>query len=375
MERAPRRISLLRILAVATAFGVFSALQAYNYVKLFTENERPFYVLLALNVTYWYAWALLVPGMVWMARRYRFERQSWRRPAAMHALGVIVFTAAHAVMWVTARVWVMDALAAREMSWWMAFRELFFLNFDWEMMTYWAVVGLSHALDFHNESRERELTSAQLQIKLAEAQLQSLQRQLHPHFLFNTLNTVSALMHRDVEAADATLMRLGDLLRLTFERAGTQQVPLHDELEFLEKYLEIERTRFGDRLRVTVDADPDTFDALVPYLLLQPLVENALRHGIGPKVGGGHVHVSIRRDGAQLRMEVSDDGVGLAPDGLARLRTGVGITNTRSRLQHLYGEGHTFDLQSPAEGGVRVCVVIPFARESGRGLSVMESVA
>ena len=130
----------------------------------------------------------------------------------------------------------------------MYFQELFFLNFDWEMMTYWAVVGLSHALDFHRESQERELTAAQLRTRLAEANLQALQRQLHPHFLFNTLNTISALMHRDTEAADAMLERLSDLLRLTLDRVGTQQVPLKDELDFLRKYLEIEQTRFGERL-------------------------------------------------------------------------------------------------------------------------------
>ena len=371
------RISPLRILGVATVFGVFSALQAYNYVKLFTDNERPFYVLLALNVTYWYAWAVLVPGMLWMARRYRIERQTWKRAAAMHCLGVLAFTLAHAVMWVTVRVWVMQALAGRELDWWLAFRELFFLNFDWEMMTYWSVIGLSHALDFHRESRERELTSAQLQAQLAEAQLQSLQRQLHPHFLFNTLHTISALMHRDIEAADAMLARLSDLLRLTFEHMGTQTVSLTDELEFLDKYLDIERVRFGDRLDVQVDVEPETLDAPVPYLLLQPLVENALRHGIAPKVGGGRVGVTVRRDGDTLRVVVEDNGVGLSDEKLAALRAGVGIGNTRSRLERLYGSRHRFELYRPAGGGLGVAVTIPFTVDAGAEppASVMESVA
>ena len=170
----------------------------------------------------------------------------------MHVGGVVVFTLAHAALAVTCRVLIMKAFAGRDVSWSMYFQELFFLNFDWEMMTYWAVVGMSHALDFHRESQERELTEAQLRTRLAEANLQALQRQLHPHFLFNTLNTISALMHRDTEAADAMLARLSDLLRLTLDRVGTQHVSLKDELDFLRKYLEIEKTRFGERLQVHI---------------------------------------------------------------------------------------------------------------------------
>ena len=366
MEWPSRRISLVRIFAVATAFGIFSGLQAYNYVALFTNFEQPFHILLALNLTYWYAWAVLVPGMVWMARRYRFGRHTWRRAAAMHVGGVIVFTLAHAALTVTCRLLIMKALAGREGDWWWYFQELFFKNFDWEMMTYWAVVGLSHALDFHRESQERELTTAQLRTRLAEAQLQALQRQLHPHFLFNTLNTISALMHRDTEAADAMLERLSDLLRLTLDRVGTQQVSLKDELDFLRKYLEIERTRFGDRLQVQIDVEPDTLDAAVPSLLLQPLVENAIRHGIGPKIGGGRVDVSARHEGGELCLEVRDNGVGVPHDQMQAFHTGVGLTNTRSRLEHLYGDRHRFECRTPPGGGLAVTVVIPFVPDTVR---------
>jgi signal transduction histidine kinase len=379
MDWPSRRISLFQIFAVATAFGIFSGLQAYNYVTLFTDKNDPFHILLSLNITYWYVWAVLFPGMLWMARRYRFGRHTWKRAAAMHAGGVIVFTLAHAVVWVTCRVLIMKALAGRDVSWWMYFQELFFLNFDWEMMTYWAVVGLSHALDFHRESQERELTAAQLRTRLAEANLQALQRQLHPHFLFNTLNTISALMHRDVQAADAMLERLGDLLRLTLDRIGTQHVSLKDELDFLRKYLEIEKTRFGERLQVHIEVDLDTLDAAVPNLVLQPLVENALRHGIGPKIGGGRVDILARREGNDLRLEVRDNGVGLAQDAF---HDGVGLTNTRSRLEHLYGDRYRFECHTPPGGGLAVTVVIPFGADAagqpvalGPDRSDMESVA
>jgi len=379
MDWPSRRITLFRIFAVATGLGIFSGLQAYNYVALFTDRTQPFAILLALNITYWYAWAVLVPGMLWMARRYRFGRHTWKRAAAMHVGGVVVFTLAHAVLWVTCRVLIMEAFAGREVSWWTYFQELFFKNFDWEMMTYWAVIGLSHALDFHRESQERELTAAQLRTRLAEANLQALQRQLHPHFLFNTLNTISALMHRDTEAADAMLERLGDLLRLTLDRVGTQHVSLKDELDFLRKYLEIEKTRFAERLQVHIEVDLDTLDAAVPNLVLQPLVENALRHGIGPKIGGGRVDISARRDGQDLRLEVRDNGVGLTSDAFHK---GVGLTNTRSRLEHLYGDRYRFECHTPPGGGLLVSVIIPFSAEgTGQSLALgpdrsdMESVA
>ena len=379
MDWPSRRITLFRIFAVATGLGIFSGLQAYNYVALFTDRTQPFAILLALNITYWYAWAVLVPGMLWMARRYRFGRHTWKRAAAMHVGGVVVFTLAHAVLWVTCRVLIMEAFAGREVSWWTYFQELFFKNFDWEMMTYWAVIGLSHALDFHRESQERELTAAQLRTRLAEANLQALQRQLHPHFLFNTLNTISALMHRDTEAADAMLERLGDLLRLTLDRVGTQHVSLKDELDFLRKYLEIEKTRFGERLQVHIEVDLDTLDAAVPNLVLQPLVENALRHGIGPKIGGGRVDIIARRDGQDLWLEVRDNGVGLTSDAFHK---GVGLTNTRSRLEHLYGDRYRFECHTPPGGGLLVTVIIPFSAEgTGQSLALgpyrsdMESVA
>jgi hypothetical protein len=339
MDRQPQRVRPLHIAGVATALGIFSSLQAYNYVNLLSERHQGYIVLLALNVTYWWAWAVLVPGILWLARRYRFGRHTWPRAAAAHAAGVVVATALHAALAISARVVLLPMLANRRADWWESFQELFFLNFDWEMMTYWSVVGLSHAMHFHRESQDRQLTAAQLETRLAEAQLQALQSQLHPHFLFNTLNTIAALMRRNVDAAEEMLERLSDLLRLTLDRIGTQQVRLKDELDFIEKYLDIERARFGDRLQVHVEVDPEVLDAAVPTLLLQPLVENAV-------------------------------------DALEAFNTGVGLSNTRSRLQHLYGGRHRFDFQRPPGGGLEVTVVLPFvlARDLRSG-TPMESVA
>ncbi len=177
MDPASRRVSFRLIAGVSTALGIFSTFQAYNYVSLFTERDPSFPMLLALNVTYWYAWAVLVPGIIWMARRYPFGRETWRRAIAFHMLGVVGCTFMHSVLTIGMRVPI-QLYFERPASFLMGFQELFFLYFDWEMMTYWAIVGLSHAIDFHHESQERELTTAQLQTRLAEASLQSLQRQL-----------------------------------------------------------------------------------------------------------------------------------------------------------------------------------------------------
>jgi signal transduction histidine kinase len=356
---SPRRVSATLIVGVATVLGVFSAFQAYNYVTLFTERAPRMTHLLVLNGAYWYSWALLVPGILWLARRYRFERHTWRRAAAVHAPAVVAFVFVHAILTVTARYWLTTFFGFPPRPWWAEFRELFFLNFDWEMMTYWAVVGLSHALDYHGEAQQRALTAAHLETRLAEAQLQALQRQLHPHFLFNTLHTISALMHRDIEAADAMLARLSDLLRLTLDRLGVQEVTLKEELEFLEKYLEIERTRFGDRLMVQLDIEPEALDLSVPNLVLQPLVENAIRHGIAPRMGGGRLQIVARRTGDRLWMMVRDNGAGLSKDKLEAFNHGVGLSNTRSRLEHLYPNAHRFEFHEPSDGGLAVTLEIP----------------
>jgi two-component system LytT family sensor kinase len=379
MGRLLRATSPLSIFSIATVLGVLTGLQAYNYVALTSEHKQPFNVLLFLNLTYWWSWALLVPGLLWMARHFRFERNRWRRAAFFHVLGVIAFTAAHVALATSARGVILTQLTERTFDWWMYFRDRFFLNFDWEMMTYWALVAFVHALDYQRESQERELTAAQLQTQLAEAQLEALQRQLHPHFLFNTLNTIAALMHRDVHAADEMLVQLSDLLRLTLDRVGTQQVPLNDEVDFLRKYLEIEQTRFGDRLQVNIDVDPEVLDAPVPNLILQPLVENALRHGVGPRVSGGRVDVNARPVDGSLMLTVRDNGVGVSPDKLNAFYSGVGLSNTRSRLENLYGERHRFEFQTPPGGGLVVTIVIPLGQESeprvASSESHMESVA
>ena len=208
------------------------------------------------------------------------------------------------------------------------------------------------------------LRYSRLEAGLAEARLDALKLQLQPHFLFNTLHAISSLMHKDVDAADRMIARLSELLRGAIEKVGVQEVTLREELEFLSGYLEIEQTRFHDRLSIKQDIDPGALDARVPNLMLQPLVENAIRHGIEPKTGPGTITIRCVRDNGVLIFNIIDDGPGIAGGRTGTIREGVGLSNTRSRLEHLYGDAHKLELVNTESGGVDVRLEIPYRLHS-----------
>ena len=364
------------IFGVATALGCFSGFQAYYYVSTFTEWPASLPFLLALNLGYWYSWACLTPAILYLARRAPFiDRESWKLALAVHLPGVFIVTALHVVLTVSSQTAIVWLVGQEPRSWAAEAQGMFFNNFDWEMMTYWAIVGLSHALWYHKEAQDRALRASQLETHLVEAQLQALQRQLQPHFLFNTLNTISALMHRDINAADDMIAKLSDLLRISLRNVGVQEVTLKQELDFLSKYLEIEQTRFRDRLTVMFDVQPDTLDALVPNLVLQPLVENAIKHGIGPRSTPGQIEIRTRRLGSMLELEIKDNGVGLSAARLTDFNRGIGLGNTRSRLQHLYGSSHRFEFRQPPSGGLSVLIAIPLVEVTEAVEDISEGVA
>ena len=346
------------VLLVATVLGIVSTTLAWQLTMSLERTATYFRWLVVLNCAYWYAWAAFTPAIVWLSQRFRFERQNLLQTMLVHVPAVLLFTLAHIGVMQGAQWWLVTSDGG-VYSWWPQAQRAALVNFDWEMMTYWAIVCLSHALLYYRESRDRKLRASQLETRLVEAQLKTLQQQLHPHFLFNTLNAISALMHRDVAAADRTLMRLSDLLRLTLERLGDQEVTLEEELDFLRKYLDIERTRFADRLVVRFDISPETLPALVPTLLLQPLVENAIKHGVARKSGAGHIDISAHREHDKLWIEVRDDGVGLSEDALTALHKGIGVSTTRARLQHQFGADYRFEFHRLSQG-VAVVVAIPW---------------
>jgi two-component system, LytTR family, sensor kinase len=224
-------------------------------------------------------------------------------------------------------------------------------------------VLVAHAVSYYRRFRERELHTAQLEGQLAKAHLQALKSQLQPHFLFNTMHSISALMLIDVRAADKVMTRLSDLLRMSLENDGSQLTTLSRELEFVTAYLQIEKVRFEDRLTIAFDIAPDTLDAQVPHLLLQPLAENAVRHGISKRIEQGEIRISASHDEHQLYLAVRDNGPGLDLSEGSSFREGLGLRTTRERLRTLYGEEHSVDIQSAPGEGLEINIRIPFRAE------------
>jgi LytS/YehU family sensor histidine kinase len=246
-------------------------------------------------------------------------------------------------------------------SWPLFLQRQYLTNLDWALMTYSAIVGVSYAIGYYRESQLRALKAAHLETRLVEARLKTLEAELHPHFLFNTLHAISTLIHSNPDAADRMISRLSDLLRITFSRSGAARVPLQEEIEFLQKYLDIEQTRFQDRLAVAYDVDPETLDAEVPRLILQPLVENAIKHGVSKRVGPGSIRIASGRDADVLWLEVRDNGAGMSGSARSTVNGGVGLSNTRARLECLYGEAQSLEFSEAAEG-LTVRMRLPFQR-------------
>ncbi len=344
-----------------TAVGLFFSLQS---LVSYAANGSEVHVgaTLVFRMSHWYAWGLLAPLIFRLARRVPLDRQRWRRGMPVHvaaAAGIVVLQMGLSTALRLGGFLLSGTLAPGDMASYLtrSAGQMPAGSFD-GVVTYVLLLGLFHLFEYHRKYRERELRASKLEGQLAQAQLTALKMQLHPHFLFNTLHGISALVSEDPNAAERMIARLSDLLRLTLENAGTQEVPLRQELAFLERYLEIEQIRFQDRLIVTVDIAPDVRDARVPNLVLQPLVENAIRHGIAPRTTPGRVEITAGRTGERLCLSVRDDGPGL-PAGDGRTAEGVGLANTRARLNRLYGPAHRLELHTPTGGGFEVRLTFP----------------
>jgi signal transduction histidine kinase len=359
------------LFVIATAFGISSTLQAHWMDKL---ELHPHVIqdavarLLVLNLVYWYIPALLAPIIMAFALRHPFERSRWPRQLALHLMAALSYSVVHtAIMMGVRALLLIGQPLPPDFPGWRNYTLLAYLaQLDWLLMTYLFLIGLAYALAYRHESEKRALNTSQLETRLVEAQLQALQRQLHPHFLFNTLNTVSGLIRTDPDGADTMIDRLGDLLRMTLHKSGIQEVSLKEELDVLGKYVEIERTRFGNRLTIDMRVQPETLDAQVPSLMLQPLVENAIRHGIAPNARPGWIAVHAERDNHELVLQVLDNGDGLPPERLTALNRGLGLDNTRARLTHLYRDRFDFAF-SNLERGLCVTIRIPFAVQAPAG--------
>jgi len=360
--------------AAAKARAAAWVVAAWTLVGLFRAADRYFsdpFQLHRLEFGLWEAlaqsllaasiWAAFTPLVVSLARRSLPKRSRWVAPLGLLFLASLALSVLHCavyqvvyplIMGIPRSAWTQLAALPQHLP----------LYFPTNFVTFWAIVGVTWMVTYANLSRERDLRASQIQTRLASARLEALKMQLHPHFLFNTLNSILPLVFRDHEAASRTVVRLADLLRLSLQNETNDLLPLRKELELLQVYLEIQQTRFQDRLTVELDVASDVGDALVPNLILQPLVENAIKHGIAARPGAGRVEVHVRRQGeSRLSLLVKDDGPGPPEGGRRGGGEGVGLRNTRDRLELLFADDHDFAFRGAPGRGCEVALSIPLA--------------
>ncbi|HEX8288382.1 MAG TPA: histidine kinase [Pyrinomonadaceae bacterium] len=349
----------LTALGVTLAFWTFLALlftpQTY-LANLGSPTPLSVWQAFTANSVMFYSWAALTPLILWLGRRLPLERpRFWRNLIVLFTLA-FPFAVLHVFM-----VGAVNSLALSFYENYQSPVPVIALIVGYgatNVMVYWGMIAVSQAQNYFNRYREREKS-------LALAQLQSLRTQLNPHFLFNTLNAISELVYESAEEAETTIGKLSELLRMTLKTEQAQEIPLHQELEFLRKYVEIQQTLLQERLKVCWRIAPETLYACVPNMILQPLVENAIRHGIAPRRSGGTLKIVSVKENNLLVLRVQDDGFGFNSERKSEKGDGIGLLNTRTRLKHLYGDEQKFTLEAaPGEEGVAAVIEIPFVESS-----------
>lgn len=343
--------------AVLGAWTVLALMLAANQyaVTLARGTPSPFLRLLRWAVADYWIWAALTPLVFWTASRFRFTRRHLVSVLIVHVFGTLAFSLVHVAAAMLIGVPRGSSVAGVS---WGALKARLVIELYSDVWMYCTLLALWNLLDYQKRYRERVMQALQLEAQLAKSQLEALRSQIQPHFLFNTLNSISALMQDDTSAAEDMLADLSYMLRASLDGAGAQEVTLADELDVLQAYVRIQRKRFEDRLQVEIATPADTLDALVPSLVLQPLVENAIRHGLAPLSRVGTIRVASQKHGEQLVLTVSDNGRGLPRE----YREGIGVSNTRERLRQLYGAAGDLQLRSAPDQGVTVTVLVPFIR-------------
>lgn len=343
-----------RLRSGLTIFGYFTAVGllffGYRYLEFVANRESVSSLDPLINELFTGAWmaALLFPLVARFARRFPIDRTNWKTRIPLHLCGLVAYSATH-----TALLW----LLRPPLHWLFGVGRYdygimsvrFFMEFFHDCIAYPVVVSLVYLFDRH-------VRAAQLETKLSQARLENLRLQLQPHFLFNALNAISSAVYEDPRKADAMIARLSDLLRQTIDDSGAQTAPLGREIETLELYLDVMRQRFEDKLRVDIQIDPAVREALTPHLLLQPLVENCIRHGVDPQSHAVEVTVTAARENGSTLLRVRDHGRGM-PQGMRR---GTGLSNTAERLTQLYGERHRLEFENCVDGGLQVTVAFPY---------------
>ena len=337
-----------------------------SYAAAIGENNKEFGFIsaLRLNLVQFYVWAVLSPLVFRFSRRFPIEFRPLNvRNLLLYFPALISFAGIHqvihlAVLWSITPRWRQKYPALID-----CYRAYFAFGFYIDLIIALLIVIAVHALLYYQSFRASELAQSSLKTDLAQAQLRALKMQLHPHFLFNTLHSISSLVLEDPPKANSMIARLGDFLRLTVDNSDQQLVTLKEETEFLRCYLDIEQVRFGDRLTVTFELEPQTLSAQVPHLILQPVVENTIQHAIAPRSTRGHINIEAKRLNSLLRVAISDNGPGISSNANLPWKQGVGLTNVRTRLRQIYGPDFRFELMNTKGGGVTAFMEIPFERE------------
>src|SRR5215510_2079811 len=351
-----RLLTWLLILSAWTLITVMFAGQNYVFAVARGRHDNFWHELLTAS-TEWYVWAALSPLVLFLSRRFRITSRNWISRIPLHLLFSFVLSLLQLVIQVRLNFLINPGYS-------MGFGKVLFFfatyKFHFNLLTYWLIVLLHHGLYYYEQSRAQELAGARMEAELANAQLQALNMQLHPHFLFNTLHAISTLISDDPRAAQEMVLKLGDLLRATLNKMDQHEVSLKQELDLLDCYLAIEQTRFGDRLLVHREIDPATLQCAVPTLIFQPLVENAIRHGIAKHRQKDQITISARTENERLALEVQNR-TGKMEDDAGRRARGIGLSNTVARLEQLYGSDHTFTICN-TDAGVSVKITIPISQ-------------
>jgi sensor histidine kinase YesM len=349
---------------IGLCFTLNYYLYADHYVAIFTRQPT-FREMFIWEMPYWLLWAGLTPVVLRVIRRFPIDRRRWLRNSLLHLLVCVMLSFAHRGAYLILGRAIEVRVYTEIPSIFKLYEFMFFFNLPTGFMCYGSILLFGHVIDYYRRFQHEELKASQLETRLAQAQLSALKMQLHPHFLFNTLNSIAALQLKDVKAANRMVALLGDFLRLTLENSGSQEVRLQQELEFLKCYLDIQHIRFQERLSVRMDIEAQTLDAQVPNLILQPIVENAIKHGIAQRAAPGRIEIIAKRVDGKLQVEVKDDGPGIGEVNREGIKEGLGLTNTRARLSQLYGAAHRLEMADGRGGGVVVTLEIPFSSHDG----------
>lgn len=353
-----KRLAL--IWGIWTFIGIVFTLQMY-FASYRSERPALFLTSLYVQMTWAYLWALATPLVLLAAAKLPIERNNWLRSTLLHVpISLVISGVAMAIGHVM--LWLYLGWSVGKPFSFVVMGRFVLDNFSEGLGIYLMIALTSYALSYYRRYRESQLRTFQLEAQLSKAQLEALKMQLQPHFLFNTLHSISALLSQDTEAARRMITRLGDFLRMTLENSGSEEVTLQQEMEFLSCYLAIERIRFQDRLTTRMDIPNDTLNAKVPNLILQPIVENAIRHGIAPRSTPGLIEIEARQLNGLIRIQVRDNGPGLSEHRMTEnpCNSGLGLANTEKRLESLYGQQHVLDLRNNPNGGFVVTMEIPF---------------